>query len=117
MVGQTRKFGDNIPSDINRLVEVESTIMVATDNEFNSCFLRPTEACHHWCFRVVEDAAPPNFLSGLGHFIVFIGPLLDLLPEFLKWALLDLGIFDVLETVEQGGVLSLQLLFLGRSSG
>ena len=117
MVGQTHKFGDKIPSDINRLVEVKLVVMVATDNEFNSYFLRPTEACHQWCVRIVENAALPNFLSGLGHSVVDIGPLLDLLPEFLEWALLDLCVFYVLETVEQGGVLGLQFLCLGRRSG
>ena len=117
MVGQTGKLGDNIPGDIDRLVEVEPAVMVATDNEFNSCFLRPTEACHQWCVRIVENDALLNFLSSLAHSVIDKGPLLDLLPEFLKWALLDLCIFDVLECVEQGGVLGLQLLCLGRSSG
>ena len=76
--------------------EVELAVVVTTDNEFNSCFFRPTEACHQWCVRVVEDGALPNFLSGLGHSVVDIGPLLDLCPEFLEWALLYLCVFYVL---------------------
>ena len=70
--------------------------MVTTDDEFNRCLFCPTEAFHQWCVRVVEDAALSNFLSGLGHSVVNIGPLLDLLPEFLEWALLYFCVFDVL---------------------
>ena len=96
LVGQTHKLGDNIPDDVNQLVEINSAVVVTTDDEFDSCFFHPTEACHQWCVRVVEDGALLNFLSGLGHSVVDIGPLLDLCLEFLEGALLYLCIFYVL---------------------
>ena len=70
--------------------------MVTIDNEFDHFFFRPTKACHQWCIRVVEDGAFPDFLSGLGHPFVDIGPFLDFYLEFLPLAILDFSVLDVL---------------------
>ena len=96
MVGQTSKSGDNIPGNVDRPIEVESTVVVTADNEFDRYFFRPTKACHQWCVRVVEEGSLLDFFSGLGHPFVYIGPFLDFCLEFLPLAILNFGIFDVL---------------------
>ena len=117
LVRQNSKFGDDIPSDVDRLVEVEPTIVVSTDNEFYGHFFCSTKACHQGCVGIVKDDGISNFFSGLGHSLVDEGPLLNLSPEFLPLALLYFGILDVFQPADQGCIRILELFGFGRCSG
>ena len=93
MVRQTGELGDDIPGNVSRLVEVELTVVVLTDDKFYGILFRSTKACHQGCVGIVEYGAPSDFFGRLGHLLVDEGPLLDLSLEFLPLALLYFGIF------------------------
>ena len=107
MVRHTSKFGDDIPGDVDQLVEVELTIVVSIDNEFYGRFFCATKACHQGCIGIVKYGALSYFFSGLGHSLIDEGPFLDIGPDFLPLPLLHFGIFDVFQLADQGCILSL----------
>ena len=96
LVRQASELGDDISGNVNRSIEVEPTVVVSNDDEFYGSFFCSTKAFHQGCVGIVEDGAPSNFFSRLGHLLVDEGPLLDLGLEFLPLALLYFGIFDML---------------------
>ena len=69
--------------------------MVSTDDKLNDSFFCSTKACHQGHVGIVEDGAPSDLFSRLGHLPVDKGPILVLGQDFLSLALLDFSIFDV----------------------
>ena len=116
-VRQTRKRRNNISGDVDRLVEVESFVVVTTDNKFYSGFLCPTEVGHQWGIRVLENATVPDFFRSLCHLTAFICPFLNFSLEFLKGTLLDFCILDVLQSLDQWCVFCLEFLCFSCGAG